>query len=61
MQLILVPERVRRRAAAPLIRKATEDGHLADVIALERAVSFPSGRGYLLPADAVARVLGDRW
>jgi hypothetical protein len=52
-----VPEHLRRRAAAPLLRRATEEADLAGVVALERAVLFPSQTVYRVPAEAVERVL----
>jgi hypothetical protein len=55
-----VPEPLRRRAARPLLTQLAKDGGLSSLsqtVELERAVSFPSPRMYLVPAEAVERVL----
>lgn len=55
-----VPEPVRRKAAVPLLAELARDGGigaLAQTVELEKAVRFPSARGYLLSAEAVERVL----
>lgn len=53
-----VPLRVRRRHGAALLRQASERADLLAALELRRAIEAPSDRRYLLPADAVDRVLG---
>jgi hypothetical protein len=53
-----VPLTIRRRRGEVLLRAAKEAGDIVAALDLTRAIEAPSRRPYLLPEDAVVRVLG---
>lgn len=58
IRLADVPISLRRRHGAPLLARASEDGDILRAIDLKRAIESPSDRRYLVPREAVERVLG---
>lgn len=52
-----VPPSIRRRFGQHLLRHATEDGDLAEAVALKRAIEYPSTRGYWIREAAWLNVM----
>lgn len=53
-----VPLKIRRRRGEILLRAAKDAGDILATLDVQRAIEFPSRRPYLLPEDAVVKVLG---
>lgn len=53
-----VPLKIRRRRGEILLRAAKDAGDIIATLELTRAIEAPSRRPYLLPEDAVMKVLG---